>query len=576
MPGRGYGECKLPRRCRLMPAVALGAGALLAALALAADRAHAQGALGSDLLRPELDGDSRNPQRFDRSRPARSGEPAQFSTVPNFQYRPSIGAGTTGFVSAGAAPARVIRRGGRVVRVVRPGSAPSAPEAAGQTSARKAAVVQPIRVVPIEQPAPTLLLPESVTNRPVRRPVIPPPPGDTALVLAPAPAVPLRRVLPYEFNPYEAVGTSYGSFLFRPSVEVTRGYDTNPPRTMRTHGSWFELVAPQLLVNSLWSRHELTATLRGSYWNYDTFTRMSRPLVDTKVNGRYDVTSLARVEVEGRYYLGTDSPGSPNVQADLKWLPIYHQVGGTVGFGQRINRFDFIGRLGGDRTTYTDSHFEDGQVRSNADRNFERYFTVGRINYELSPGVIPFTEFNADTRVYDRYLDAGGEHRNSQGVSGKIGSSFLFPGSLTGEISAGYLRRRYDDYRLPSFGAYLVDASMIWMLNALTTARFTAVTSVAESRLIGVSGVLTREYTAQIDHAFRRWLIGTMRFSRGMDDYVGSPRLDLRYTAGAQLTYMMSRDWWVRAEYRNEWRESNIPGQNYSANVYQFGLRWQR
>jgi hypothetical protein len=129
---------------------------------------------------------------------------------------------------------------------------------------------------------------------------------------------------------------------------------------------------------------------------------------------------------------------------------------------------------------------------------------------------------------------------------------------------------------LPSFGAYLVDASLIWTLNALTTARFSAVTTVAESRPIGVSGVLTREYTAQIDHAFRRWLIGTLRFSRGMDDYIGSPRLDLRYTAGAQLTYMLTRDWWARAEYRNEWRDSNIPGQNYSANVYQLGLRWQR
>ena len=319
-------------------------------------------------------------------------------------------------------------------------------------------------------------------------------------------------------------------------------------------------MAPQLLVNSLWSRHELTATLRGSYWDYDTFGRMDRPLVDTKVNGRYDITSLARIDVEGRYYLGTNSPGSPNIQADLKWLPIYHQVGGTVGFGQRINRFDFIGRIGGDRTTYTDSHFEDGQTASNADRNFKRFFTTGRINFELSPGVIPFTEFNADTRVYDRYLDAGGDHRNSQGVSGKIGSSFLFLGTLTGEASVGYQRRRYDTAMLPSFGAYLVDASLIWTLNALTTARFTAVTSVGESRLTGVSGVLTREYTAQIDHAFRRWLIGTLRFSRGMDDYIGSPRLDLRYVAAAQLTYMLTRDWWVRAEYRNEWRDSNVAG----------------
>ncbi len=50
----------------------------------------------------------------------------------------------------------------------------------------------------------------------------------------------------------------------------------------------------------------------------------------------------------------------------------------------------------------------------------------------------------------------------------------------------------------------------------------------------------------------------------------------LRYVAAAQLSYMLTRDWWARAEYRNEWRDSNQPGQDYSANVYLVGLRWQR
>ena len=576
---RECGEHQLPRRRRPRPVVAFGASALLATLALvlALGGARAQDSGRSDfLLRPVLDGDPRNPPRFDRSRNnTLGGAPAQFNPLPNYQYRPAIGAGTTGFDSSDT-PRQRVQRGGRLVRGARPAPNAAAAVVPQPPPSPARLVRRPIEIVPVEQPAPTLTLPETMTTlRLVRRPALLPVVA-SPYVLEPAPPVPLRRILPYEVNPFEAVGTTYGSFLFRPAVEVTRGYDTNPARTMRANGSWFELVAPQLLVNSLWSQHELTATLRGAYWNYDNFDRMSRPLVDSKVNGRYDITSLARIDVEGRYYLGTDSPGSPNIQADLKWLPIYHQVGATVGLGQRINHFDLIGKLGADRTTYTDSHFEDGQVASNADRNFNRYFMTGRINYELSPGVVPFTEFVTDTRVYDLDIDAGGVHRNSQGVSGRIGSSFLFLGTLTGEASAGYLRRRYDDPKIPSFGAYLIDASLIWTLNALTTARFTAATTVGESRLFGVSGVVTREYTGQIDHAFRRWLIGTLRFSRGMDDYIGSPRLDLRYSAAAQLSYMLTRDWWARAEYRNEWRDSNIPGQNYSANVYQLGLRWQR
>ena len=400
----------------------------------------------------------------------------------------------------------------------------------------------PTIVIPqIAQPEPNPLLPD-----PVARPARSPPRSSVPVALEPAPVpvvlsdttvvLPPRRWALQELRPFEALGVQYGSFLFRPAVELTRGYDTNPARTMPASGSWYSIVAPQLLVNSDWSRHELTATLRGSYTDYDTANQLNRPLVDAKVNSRIDVTALTRIDLEGRYYLGTDSPGSPNIQANLLWYPIYHQLGFTGGLGQRINYLDMSLKGGADRTTYTDSHFDNGQVSSNADRNFNRFFTTGRATYEISPGLRPFSEWTADSRVYDLGVDAGGDNRNSQGISGKFGSAFELTQKLTGEASAGYIRRHYDDPQLPSFGAYLIDASLIFTASALTTLRFTAVTTVSETTLAGVSGVLTREYTGQIDHAFRRWLIGTLRFMRGTDVYVGSPRVDIRYSAAAQLS----------------------------------------
>ncbi len=560
-----------------MIAIALGAGALLAALGPLADRAHAQGAGNSDpFLRPVLDGDPRNPPRFSNSRNASGGsDTSRFTAVPNYHYQPAIGAGTTGFDSSGA-PRRL--KGVQKGRASGTAKAPPADNTSPPPPAPAKPAAPAVVVLPVAQPEPSLLLPDPparLARSPLLRSVAPV--LTERLLDVPDSTLPLaRRWVPQELRPFDPLGVQYGSFLFRPAVEVTRGYDTNPARTMPASGSWYYITAPQLLVNSNWSRHELTATLRGSYTGYDTANQLNRPLVDTKVNGRIDVTSLTRIDLEGRYYLGTDSPGSPNIQANLLWFPIYHQVGGTAGVGQRINRFDISVKGGADRTTYTDSHFDDGEVSSNADRNFNRYFTTGRASYDLLPGVRPFTEFTGDSRVYDLEIDAAGVHRNSQGVSGKLGSSFDFSQRLTGEASAGYVRRHYDDPQLPSFGAYLIDASLIWTMSALTTVRFTAVTTVSESTLAGVSGVLTREYTGQIDHAFRRWLIGTLRFTRGMDDYVGSPRLDLRYVAAAQLTYMLTRNWWARAEYRNEWRDSNAPGADYSANVYLVGLRWQR
>ena len=95
-------------------------------------------------------------------------------------------------------------------------------------------------------------------------------------------------------------------------------------------------------MQSNWSRHELKADLRGSYIAYspDETPSLNRPYVNGRVDGRIDVTHDTRVDLAGRILVSTDNPGSPNLQAGLAKLPIYVTGGGTVGVGQRFNRFD--------------------------------------------------------------------------------------------------------------------------------------------------------------------------------------------------------------------------------------------
>jgi hypothetical protein len=110
----------------------------------------------------------------------------------------------------------------------------------------------------------------------------------------------------------------------------------------------------------------------------------------------------------------------------------------------------------------------------------------------------------------------------------------------------------------------------------LTTVKLTAATSVMESTVPGVSGAFTRDVTLQVDHAFRRWLVATLKFSRGIDDYVGSPREDLRYVASSAIAYNLNREVQLKGEYRQEWRYSNIPGNDYWAHIWLVGVRLQR
>jgi hypothetical protein len=88
--------------------------------------------------------------------------------------------------------------------------------------------------------------------------------------------------------------------------------------------------------------------------------------------------------------------------------------------------------------------------------------------------------------------------------------------------------------------------------------------------------VLRRDIGVQVDHAFRRWLIGTARVGYGFDDYQGSDRHDIRSVYALGLTYKLNREWQVRSEVRREALQSTVPGANYTAYVAMLGVRLQR
>jgi hypothetical protein len=112
--------------------------------------------------------------------------------------------------------------------------------------------------------------------------------------------------------------------------------------------------------------------------------------------------------------------------------------------------------------------------------------------------------------------------------------------------------------------------------SALTTFKLTALTSVSESTVAGVSGEFTHELGIEVDHAFRTWLDGTLKFIGDRDAYVGDARLDKRYAASFALTYKLTREMQLKSELRREWLVSNQAGNNYQAYVALLGLRLQR
>ena len=540
----------MPRLRPLTPVTPRGARLLMAAcVALWSADAVAQTAAFPDPLAPNLQTDPRQPPRFQKfTRPGlvQLGPPATFTP-------PASGAGDTGFDSTN-----------------------SRKKAKGKAKAKSPVSAQAITPgLPTPTPVSRYQKPatDSAGGAYAQAPGAPP------VELGPIRKLPPKRKAHSEpEDPYAPLGVHAGAFTLFPAIELIGGYDTNPAHAPGGGGASLYSVAPELQMRSNWSRHELKADLRGSYTGYspDATPTLSRPNFNGKVDGRIDVTRDTRIDLATRLLVSTDNPGSPNLQAGLAKLPVFTTFGGSAGIGQHFNRFDLAIKGDVERTVYQNSTLTDGSTASNADRQYNQYGGTLRGSYEMTPGVKPYVEVRADTRVHDLNADISNYQRDSKGLTGTVGTTFELTRQLTGDVGVGYTRRNYEDPRLEQIKGLIVNGSLIWTASALTTAKLSAASSVGESTVPGVSGQLSRDIGLQVDHSFRRWLIGTIKIGFGLDDYVGMDREDKRYSAGVGLTYKLNRSVQIKGEFQQNWLHSNVAGTDYTSSVFLLGIRFQR
>ncbi len=540
----------MPRLRPLTPVTPRGARLLMAAcVALWSADAVAQTAAFPDPLAPNLQTDPRQPPRFQKfTRPGlvQLGPPATFTP-------PASGAGDTGFDSTN-----------------------SRKKAKGKAKAKSPVSAQAITPgLPTPTPVSRYQKPatDSAGGAYAQAPGAPP------VELGPIRKLPPKRKAHSEpEDPYAPLGVQTGAFTLFPAIELIGGYDTNPAHAPGGGGASLYSVAPELQMRSNWSRHELKADLRGSYTGYspEATPTLSRPNFNGKVDGRVDVTRDTRIDLATRLLVATDNPGSPNLQPGLAKLPVFTTFGGSGGVTHQFNRFELGIKGDVERTVYQNSTLTDGSTASNADRQYNQYTGTLRGGYEMTPGVKPYVEVRADTRVHDLNADISKYQRDSKGLTGTIGTTFELTRQLTGDVGVGYTRRNYEDPRLEQIKGLIVNGSLIWTASALTTAKLSAASSVGESTVPGVSGQLSRDIGLQVDHSFRRWLIGTIKIGFGLDDYVGMDREDKRYSAGVGLTYKLNRSVQIKGEFQQNWLHSNVAGTDYTSSVFLLGIRFQR
>ena len=259
----------------------------------------------------------------------------------------------------------------------------------------------------------------------------------------------------------------------------------------------------------------------------------------------------------------------------MQGRPLIWQYGGSAGVTHDINRLQLTLRGSVDRSDYEDARLTSGAILSQKDRNQTQYGLRLRAAYEVTPGFKPFVQGEIDQREFDEKVDSSGYMRSSNGVTGRIGSSFEISRQLTGEISGGYQDRKYEDARLKNLRGFIGDAAVLWQPTPLTTVTLRGGGELGDTTIAGSSGTTVRRGTLEIAHALRRNLVvtGFTNFSR--TDYEGQGLREDFMNVGARIEYKLTRTFSIRASFTHERLNSTAIGADYTANVSQVGLRVQ-
>ena len=376
---------------------------------------------------------------------------------------------------------------------------------------------------------------------------------------------------------YEPLGIRAGSFLAYPVVEIGVQYTDNV--TLAERGRRRDVgysIAPELRLESDWSRHAATLRASSSHVIYDKNSSEDTDDIALQATGRIDVTRDTRIDLEAGYTFGQESRGTAEDDGTAEVQPDETVYTASAGLTQRFNRMIATIRSNLELFEFSDAQLAGGGTQNNADRDYVELAGSLRLGYEWTPAIQPFVEGAYSIRRHDQEVDDDGFRRDSDGLSVVGGVAVDLGPILRGEVSGGYAKRRPDDSALNDVSAIVANASLTWAPTPLTTVTAAVGTSVDETTVAGSAAAVSRTAELNIAHS----LLENLTLNAGAEfeytRYKGAGITEESYSLNAGMDYLINRNLVVRAGYTYDIFDSSQVDSDYTVNTFRIGVRLQQ
>ena len=367
-----------------------------------------------------------------------------------------------------------------------------------------------------------------------------------------------------------AEGLPLGSFRLYPKLLILGGYDTN---ILATENSTIEAgrttVLPSVLVESQWSRHELSfATfLESRLYPYESQENYLDWGFGSK--GRLDIKDTTNLGGSINYQRLTEDRSGIDALTQAPDPSQYGQFDVNAVFNHTFDQL--TASLGASYTNL--DYLEDNQSFRN--RGLTR--GTARLGYIFSPGYSVFAQgtvnnrdyFNRDTRI------AGNPYQDSTGYDIGAGISSTLTNLITGELWVGYLEQYYTSSVFKDVKGVSFGANVTWFATPLTTVNIHGGREVVDATTGTAGGIFYSTAGLDIEHDVLDDLVLNAGFEYYNGDYIGISRDDDGWRVNAGVLYMLNRYVGVEVNYTYDNRDSNVAGQSFDRNQVDFGFEFQ-
>jgi hypothetical protein len=274
-----------------------------------------------------------------------------------------------------------------------------------------------------------------------------------------APQTPPDTVPVYELPrpDYDPPGYVRDSFLFKPSVSDSVGYDSNIFASDVYHvGDAVNTSSEEVTMASQWSHDSLDLDLRTDQQIFGTQHQENANSYYAAGAGRLDLTDGSFLELDG---LGSQQPDQRANASTLRTLqrPIYNNWNGTLSYFQRLGDFVEQFEVGVNQIAYL-----------YADEIYLSYVAkkIGdRVSYDQGGQFIPFVEINY--LVNDQVFQP--QNQSFRNLTALVGFDAHISTVLDADLAVGALQETFLNPDFNNLTRPIATGHLLWNVTPLTS-----------------------------------------------------------------------------------------------------------